>query len=241
MLVSMFVSSGTKRQFGSSFNAKALGTVSALAIAVASFAAPYSARAAEQGAAAQEAEQSLEEIVITGSRIIREGFEAPTPLSVIDTATLERAPAANIAEYVNTLPVFAGSRSPNNSQNGISAGDAGVNILNLRGIGANRTLVLIDGQRSVGSVLSGGVDINAVPQQLISRVEVVTGGASAVYGSDAVGGVANFVLDRTYTGVKGEVSGGLTSYGDDKNVKVGLAGGFDFGGGRGHMSAVSVR
>ncbi len=230
MLVRSFVSSvASQRRF---FNARALSTVSALALAAAAVSAPHFAQAAEQ---AQEGESSLEEIVITGSRIIREGFEAPTPLSVIDTAALERAPAANIAEYVNTLPVFAGSRSPNNSQNGISAGDAGVNALNLRGIGTNRTLVLIDGQRSVGSVLSGNVDINAVPQQLISRVEVVTGGASAVYGSDAVGGVANFVLDRAYTGVKGEISGGLTSYGDDKNVKVGLAGGFDFGGGRGHI------
>ena len=233
MLVSIFGSSGTKRRFGSSFNAQALSTVSALAIAVASFAAPHSARAAEQ-AAAQEAEQSLEEIVITGSRIIREGFEAPTPLSVIDTTTLERAPAANIAEYVNTLPVFAGSQQPNTAQNSISAGNAGINTLNLRGIGGNRTLVLLDGQRSVGSILSGGVDINAFPQQLISRVEVVTGGASAVYGSDAVGGVANFILDKTYTGVKGEVSGGLTSYGDDKNAKVTVAAGFDVGQ-RGHV------
>ena len=233
MLMSTFGSSAAKRRFGSTLNARALCTVSALAIAVASFATPYSAHAGE-ATAAQSADQDLEELVITGSRIIREGFEAPTPLSVIDTTTLERSPAANIAEFVNTLPVFAGSRSPNNSQNGISAGDAGVNILNLRGIGANRTLVLIDGQRSVGSVLSGGVDINAVPQQLISRVEVVTGGASAVYGSDAVGGVANFILDRDYTGVKGEISGGLTSYGDEQNAKVGLAGGFDFGG-RGHI------
>ena len=83
-------------------------------------------------------------------------------------------------------------------------------------------------------MLAGGVDINAFPQQLISRVEVVTSGASAVYGSDAVSGVANFVLDKTYTGVKGEFSGGLTFYGDDLNSKFALAAGFDFGGGHGH-------
>ncbi len=224
-----------RRQYGLSFSARALTTVSALALAA--FVAPYAARAAEATPPAQNqsAQSELEEIVITGSRIIREGYEAPTPLSVIDTATLERAPAANIAEYVNTLPVFAGSQQPNTAQNSISAGNAGINTLNLRGIGGARTLVLLDGQRSVGSILSGGVDINAFPQQLVSRVEVVTGGASAVYGSDAVGGVANFILDKAYTGVKGEVSGGITSYGDDQNTKVAVAAGFPFANDRGHM------
>ena len=231
-LVGTSFSNRQQRRFGASFNTRALTTVSALALAAYSFAGPQLAYGAE---ADQSAQSELEEIVITGSRIIREGYEAPTPLSVIDTATLERAPAANIAEFVNTLPVFAGSAQPNTAQNGISSGNAGVNTLNLRGIGGARTLVLLDGQRSVGSILSGGVDINAFPQQLVSRVEVVTGGASAVYGSDAVGGVANFILDKTYTGAKGEVSGGLTSYGDDENIKIATAAGFDFAGGRGHV------
>ena len=240
MLDRMFAGSpqsgSQQRRYGASFNARALSTVSALALAAYSFAGPQLAYGAEAAPPSDQSAQSeLEEIVITGSRIVREGYEAPTPLSVIDTATLERAPASNIAEYVNTLPVFAGSQQPNTAQNSISAGNAGINTLNLRGIGGARTLVLLDGQRSVGSILSGGVDINAFPQQLVSRVEVVTGGASAVYGSDAVGGVANFILDKTYTGVKGEVSGGLTSYGDDKNIKVTTAAGYDFAGGRGHM------
>ena len=228
-------SGNQKRRYGLSFNTRALSTVSALALAA--FMAPHAARAAEATPPAQNqsAQSELEEIVITGSRIIREGYEAPTPLSVLDAATLERAPAANIAEYVNTLPVFAGSQQPNTQQNGISSGNAGINVLNLRGIGIARTLVLLDGQRSVGSILSGGVDVNAFPQQLVSRVEVVTGGASAVYGSDAVGGVANFILDKTYTGVKGEVSGGITSYGDDKNTKVAVAAGFPFANDRGHV------
>ena len=225
-----------QRRIGTTFNARALTTVSTLALAAYSLAGPQLAYGAEAAPPSDQSAQSeLEEIVITGSRIVREGYEAPTPLSVIDTATLERAPASNIAEYVNTLPVFAGSAQPNTAQNGISSGNAGINTLNLRGLGGARTLVLLDGQRSVGSILSGGVDINAFPQQLVSRVEVVTGGASAVYGSDAVGGVANFILDKTYTGVKGEVSGGLTSYGDDKNVKIATAAGFEIGGGRGHV------
>ena len=227
--------SASRSSFNARFNARALSTVSALALAA--FMAPHAARAAEATPPAQDqsAQAELEEIVITGSRIIREGYEAPTPLTVLDASTLEKAPVANIAEYVNTLPVFSGSAQPNTAQNSISAGNAGVNTLNLRGIGGSRTLVLLDGQRSVGSILSGGVDVNAFPQQLVSRVEVVTGGASAVYGSDAVGGVANFILDKSYTGVKGEASGGITSYGDGKNYKIGLSAGFPFAGGRGHV------
>ena len=98
---------------------------------------------------------------------------------------------------------------------------AGVSNLNLRGLQAIRTLVLLDGKRVVGSTLSGfnnngsAVDVNIMPDALISRVDVVTGGASAVYGSDALAGVVNFVLDKKFTGIKGNVQGGVTTYGDD--------------------------
>ena len=159
------------------FRSHALSTVSAIALVAASLGA---AQAAQQTAASQQAEVELDEIVVTGSRIIREGYEAPTPLSVVDTAAIEASATQNIAEFVNTMPVFSGSASPNTGQTGISSGTAGVSTLNLRSLGASRTLVLLDGQRSVGSLLTGTVDINAFPQQLISRVEVVTGGASAV-------------------------------------------------------------
>ena len=98
-----------------------------------------------------------------------------------------------------------------------------------------RTLVLIDGQRSVGATTTGLVDINNIPQDLVTRVDVVTGGASAAYGSDALAGVVNFVLNRTYEGVKGEISGGLTSYGDDYNYRMRLTGGLGFDGDRGHF------
>ncbi len=213
---------------------RALSTVSALALAAAAMSAPYAAYAAEQNAP-QAAEEDLGEVIVTGSRIVREGYEAPTPLSVVDTAAIEASATNNIAEFVNTMPVFAGSASPSTGQNGISPGTAGVSTLNLRNLGATRTLVLLDGQRSVGSLLTGAVDINALPQQLVSRVEVVTGGASAVYGSDAVSGVVNFVLDKEYTGFKGEISGGVTSYLDNENYKIALSGGFPFSNGRGHV------
>jgi len=193
------------------------------------FAQPASAAKASQGAS-----ESLDEVIVTGSRIVREGYEAPTPLSVVDAAALQSG-GSNIADQVNTMPVFAASSTPTSSSTSVSAGTSGANALNLRGLGTGRTLVLLDGQRSVGAYLTGAVDINSFPQQLISRVEVVTGGASAVYGSDAIGGVANFVLDKTYTGIKGEVSGGITSYLDDKNWKIGVAAGHAFANGRGHV------
>src|SRR5690606_27072658 len=98
-----------------------------------------------------------------------------------------------------------------------------------------RTLILLDGQRTVGSQPTGQVDVNTFPQQLISRVDVVTGGASAAYGSDALAGVINFVLDRDFTGVKGEVQGGITGYGDGPNWNGALSAGLPFAGGRGHL------
>ena len=212
------------------FQTRALCTVSALALTTYAALGAHAAFAQDQNA-----QTELEEVTVTGSRIVRDGYQAPTPLSVIDSAALESTSASNVAEFVNTMPVFSGSQMPNTAQGSVSAGTSGVNSLNLRNLGATRSLVLIDGQRSVGSLTTGVVDINTFPQQLIQRVEVVTGGASAVYGSDAVSGVVNFIIDKQFTGVKGEVSGGVTSYGDDKNYKIGLSAGFGFGGGRGHV------
>jgi len=177
----------------------------------------------------------LEEVIITGSRIIRDGYQAPTPLTVIESATIAQAATANIADQLRTMPVFAGNFSPTQGTGTPSSYGGGLNTLNLRSMGANRTLVLIDGQRVVSSRLDGVVDINTVPQQLIQRVDIVTGGASAVYGSDAVTGVVNFVLDKLFTGVKGEVSGGATTYGDAENYKIALTAGFPFAGDRGHI------
>jgi len=204
----------------------------ALALAANTMLAPAASAQPAQGQAAQS---ELEEMVITGSRIVRDGYQAPTPLAVVDVAALESSGTSNIADYVNTMPVFSGSSTTSSTTVSVSAGTSGVNALNLRGLGTGRTLVLLDGQRSVGAFLTGAVDINSFPQQLVQRVEVVTGGASAVYGSDAVGGVANFILDKEYTGVKGEVSGGVTSYGDNKNYKIALSAGFPFNDGRGHV------
>jgi outer membrane receptor protein involved in Fe transport len=111
------------------------------------------------------------------------------------------------------------------------------NVLNLRGFGAQRTLILLDGRRATPSNANGTVDIDTLPQMLIERVDVVTGGASAVYGSDAVTGVVNFVLDKNFTGLKFEANTGRSTYADGDNYKVGVAGGTELFGGRGHLLA----
>lgn len=190
---------------------------------------------AQELTSAAEAETAAEAIVVTGSRIRRDGFEAPTPVAVIGEEAIQTSAQPNVADYVNTMPILSGSSTPGNSQASVSSGAAGINVLNLRGLGGARTLVLLDGRRSVSSTITGLVDVNTIPQALISRVEIVTGGASAAYGSDAVSGVVNFILDRKFTGIKGELSGGITTYGDNENLKASLALGTSFADGRGHF------
>ena len=179
----------------------------------------------------------VEEIVVTGSRVIRDGYEAPTPVSVVGIEQLQNTATSNLADYVNQLPVLSGSATPQSSVANTTAGTSAVNALSLRGLGTVRTLTLLNGQRTVGNNLTGVVDVSELPQSLISRVDVVTGGASAAYGSDALAGVVNFVLDTNFTGVKGEVSGGVTTYGDARNWKVNAAFGTQLGGGKGHWLA----
>jgi iron complex outermembrane receptor protein len=176
----------------------------------------------------------VEEIVVTGSRIVRDGYESPTPLTVIRAEEIQAAATSNLADFVNHVPSLVGSMTPANTRKQSSSGQAGLNVLNLRALGPTRTLVLLDGQRSVPSTVSGLVDINNIPQELVSRVDVVAGGASAAYGSDALSGVVNFILDKAYTGVKGEISGGVTTYGDNPSGKISVTGGTPFAGGRGH-------
>ena len=183
-----------------------------------------------------DASGPVEEVVVTGTRIVREGYEAPTPLSVIDTAALENRPDPNLAILIAEMPAFSGSGVGATQSGGLSSSTSGQSNANLRNLGIPRTLILLDGLRTVGSSASGqGVDISSFPQQLVSRVDVVTGGASAVYGSDAVAGVVNFILDKNFTGVKADISGGMTNYGDAKNLSLKVSAGFGFADNRGHV------
>ncbi|WP_129643195.1 TonB-dependent receptor domain-containing protein [Peristeroidobacter agariperforans] len=188
--------------------------------------------------AQDSASPTIDSVVVTGSRITRDGYEAPTPVSVLGADELDTLNTVNVADAVNVLPAFSGSASPRSANGNLSTGATGVSQLNLRSMGTNRTLVLLDGKRYINAALTSGnsaPDINSFPNALIERVDVVTGGASAAYGSDALSGVVNFVIDHDFTGFKGEVQTGMTKYEDDKSISAQLSYGTPFADGRGHF------
>jgi len=140
----------------------------------------------------------LEEVVVSGSRISVPGIEAPTPVTSISAAEIAVRGVSNVADFLNQLPAFAPTTTPTTTA--LDSENAGANLASLRGLGAQRTLVLVDGQRHVPTDAGGAVDLNVIPQALITRVDTVTGGASAAWGSDAVAGVVNLILDRKFSG-----------------------------------------
>ena len=175
------------------------------------------------------------EIVVTATRVSRAGYAAPTPTTVVDETQIQQLAPATIADFVNELPQFSNSTTPRTTGPVSGDGLGGVNFLNLRGLGADRTLVLLDGRRVVSSATIGAVDINLLPSALIQRVDIVTGGASAAWGSDAVAGVVNFVLNDKFEGFKGEAQGGVSSHGDGAEQRFELTEGTSFAAGRGHL------
>ncbi|MFD1035438.1 TonB-dependent receptor plug domain-containing protein [Sphingomonas hankookensis] len=211
-------------------------SLAALCIATPVFAQDTAPAAPVSEQPTDAATQAEGEILVTGSRVVRDGFQSPTPLTVLTAQDIQNSsPTNNLADFVNQIPAVAGSLRPANSRLAISSGLAGINALNLRALGEIRTLVLLDGRRSVGSSVTGLVDINTFPQALVKSVEIVTGGASAAYGSDAVAGVVNFALDKTYEGLKVTADSGITEYGDGFNYSFSVAGGTSFADGRGHV------
>jgi iron complex outermembrane receptor protein len=175
-----------------------------------------------------------EVVIVTCSRLdTSSGFAAPTPVAVVGADELQAVAPGSLAAALNSLPQFQGSRSPSNAGQGFAAAN-GANLLNLRNLGPQRNLVLLDGRRMISSTDVGAVDINLLPRDLVKQVEVVTGGASAAYGSDALSGVVNFVLDKQFTGIRTEVLGGLSQVGDGGSYGASLSGGSAFGE-RGHV------
>jgi len=174
------------------------------------------------------------DIVITGSRLPA-GVRAPTPLTVIGEQAIEDRAPATLGEMLQQIPSFAGMDSPNTA--GVNSRGGGQINPDLRGLGASRTLVLIDGRRHVPTATTGSVDLKVVPTLLVDRVEVVTGGASAAYGSDAVAGVVNIVLKHDLNGIEGTAQGGISQRGDGDERRLSLAGGTSFADGRGHLMA----
>jgi outer membrane receptor protein involved in Fe transport len=205
-------------------------------MALAAMLAVATPAAAQDAPAASEDQASEDDIVVTGSRIARAGFTAPTPVTVVGQDQIQARGDTNIAEVLNELPSFRPSQTPENSFVTIT-GNIGARTLDLRGLAPQRTLVLVNGRRFIPSSAQGTVDLNLIPTMLVKRAEVVTGGASAAYGSDAVAGVVNLSLDTDLTGLRGQAQYGLADVGSDRNFQAALAGGASFAGGRGHIVA----
>ena len=175
-----------------------------------------------------------EQIVVTGSRLPA-GVKAPTPLTVLGSQAIEDRNPVTIGEVLQQIPSFGAIDSPNTA--GVTSRGGGQINPDLRGLGQSRTLVLINGRRHVPTATTGSVDLKVVPTLLVDRVEVVTGGASAAYGSDAVSGVVNIVLKNDLKGIRATVSGGISGQNDADERRLSLAGGTSFAGGRGHLMA----
>ena len=203
-----------------------------LAGGVAMLALSAGAAMAQQAAPAQ---QGVEQVVVSSTRLQNAGFDAPTPTTVMSAADLEKQAQPNIFEAVTQLPALEGSSGVTYNTGSTTTGLQGLSALNLRGLGIIRTLTLIDGQRIVPANPNGAVDVSQMPQLLIQRVDVVTGGASASWGSDAVAGVVNFVTDKHFEGFKFNASGGMSTYGDDGTAVMQMAAGTSLMGGRLHM------
>ena len=179
--------------------------------------------------------QETENVTVSASRIVRDGFQAPTPTTVLGADDIQAQAQENIVSAVAQLPSLLGSQSVNTGTGGTGGGTNGLSTFAMRGLGTIRTLTLIDGQRIVPSNVTGVSDVSELPQLLIQRVDVVTGGASASWGSDAIAGVVNFIVDKKYTGFKANLQGGMSTYGDDGSVLLQMAAGTGFAGGRGHI------
>src|SRR4051812_47431270 len=179
----------------------------------------------------------VETVEVSASRINIAGFQSPTPVTVIGTEQIERNARLDLADEIRDLPEVSGSSASRgaNSNNGSQA-NAGINSLSLRNLGSQRNLVLIDGQRVVSAAIQDGtVDLATVPTSMVQRIDVVTGGASAAWGSDAVTGVINLVINKKFQGVKGnaEYSDNLLIGRPQYKAEVGM--GTDFDGDRGHI------
>lgn len=199
--------------------------------------APACASAQSASSATAPAESTNDDIVVTGSRVVRDGYAQPTPVTVAAVGDLEKATPTNLPDALNKLPQFANSVSPRGNDNLLGNSGQHGNILDLRGVGGNRVLILLNGVRVPPTTYKGAVDSNTIPQLFVQRVDVVTAGASAVYGSDAVSGVVNYVLDTKFTGLKGVAQYGQSSRGDLGSYRLALGGGLSFANGRGHLIA----
>lgn len=219
---------------------KPMLAVSAL-LASASWAFPATAQQQEGGqaeAAAQDSETPREDIVVTGTRIARPELDFANPVTSFSAATIEQSGQTSLADFLVQSPALVGSRTGDlTGGSNTDFGEAGLDLLNLRNLGTDRTLVLVDGRRHVSGLAgSAAVDINTIPTDLVETVDVLTGGASAIYGADGVSGVVNFRLKHDFEGVTARGQIGISEAGDGGNRFGAVTIGQNFSEGRGNIA-----
>ncbi|WP_299794594.1 TonB-dependent siderophore receptor [uncultured Shewanella sp.] len=176
-------------------------------------------------ASAQDESADVERISVTGSRIQRQDMETASPVTVIDAGAIRAEGYTSVDEILQAQPAMAGMAAGSTTNNGSD----GVAQVDLRGMGASRTLVLLNGRRMVnsGSGADSAVDLNTIPVAMIARVEILKDGASAVYGSDAIAGVVNIITKKDFEGFQLDVNGGATDKSDGENVEISALYGFN--------------
>ncbi|HSJ77948.1 MAG TPA: TonB-dependent receptor plug domain-containing protein, partial [Erythrobacter sp.] len=200
--------------------------------------APAQASAQDSIAEDDSAADPEQAIVVTGSRIARDpNIGSPAPILSVTAEELRRSGTADVVDTLRDIPALSTSTTAEGSIDGVFSEAVGQSILNLRGLGSNRTLVLVNGKRHVSGVAGEqAVDINSIPTALIERVETLTGGASSIYGADAVTGVVNFVLRDDFEGLQGNIQSGISSKGDAWRINGDLTWGANFADGRGNIT-----
>lgn len=180
----------------------------------------------------------VEEVTITGTRIKRKDLEAESPLNIVDSTQLEERAGLNIESYLNQLPQYNPAQTPTTEVQDVqpsAINTVGISTIDLRGLGANRSLVLIDGQRATPVNALMVTDINSIPGSIIDHIETITGGASAVYGADAMGGVTNIITKKDFQGLQIDVQDGIAQVGDGNELRVSTLMGTKFADGRGSI------
>ncbi len=205
-----------------------------LAVGVALASAPAFAQDNNTDDAVTDAQQG-QPIVVTGSRIASPTVESPAPLQIVDSQAIDDGGVTNVQELLLENPVF-GTPALSRTNSAFLTSGTGVATIDLRDLGSNRTLTLIDGRRVVASLAgSSTVDLNVIPVQFIERVDILTGGASSLYGSDAVAGVVNFVYKKDFEGIEANAQYGITEEGDDARYQANITVGTNVANGDGNL------
>src|SRR3990167_1393015 len=181
-------------------------------------------------ATAAYAQEEVQEVVVTGSRIQVPGLQSASPITTVGADEIRLQQASEVEQVIRFLPASVPGDNPARNN-----GTAGVSTINLRGLGPQRNLIMMDGKRITPYDVNGRVDVSVIPTAMLERVDVITGGASAVYGSDAISGMINFILKKDFEGVEFDAGHSLTGDGDAKTYRAALTVGANVADGRGNV------